>query len=197
MKIEVLSMPRVIGPLPRFAEVHVRRALELIAKHKRIGRKQLARELGVGEGSMRTVLNQLKKQELITSSRGGHALTVKGKRSLGKPLEFAQIDAGNLTVGKVDVAVIIRGAAKKVKRGIEQRDEAIKAGAQGATALVFTRGKLQFPDRFTKVGERDSEIIIKKFKPREGDVIIIGTANEIVPAETGARAASLTLTTRA
>ena len=61
-------MPRAIGPLPRFAEVHVRMALELIAKHERIGRKQLAGELGVGEGSMRTILNQLKKRGLITGA---------------------------------------------------------------------------------------------------------------------------------
>ena len=189
-------MPRAIGPLPRFAEVHVRRTLELIAKHKRIGRKQLAEELEVGEGSMRTILNQLKKQGLITSSRGGHTLTAKGKSSLGKPLEFVQVDTSNLTVGKVDVATIVRGAAKKIKRGIEQRDEAIKVGAQGATVLVFKGGKLQFPDRFIKVGKRNSEIIIKTFKPREGDVIIIGTANDIVSAEAGARAAARTLTTR-
>jgi len=186
-------MPRVIGPLPRFAEVHVRRALELIAKHKRIGRKQLAGELGVGEGSMRTILNQLKKQKLITSSRGGHALTAKGKRSLGRPLEFVQVDTGDLTVGKIDVATIVRGAAKKIKRGIEQRDEAIKVGAQGATVLVFKRGKLQFPDEFIKMGKKNSETIIKTFKPREGDVIIISTADDVLSAETGARAAARTL----
>ncbi len=179
--------------MPRFAEIHVRRALELIAKHKRIGRKQLAGELGVGEGSMRTILNQLKKQGLIISSRGGHALTTKGKRSLGKPLEFAQIDAENLTVGKVDVAVIIRGAAKKVKRGIEQRDEAIKAGAQGATVLVFKRGKLQFPDGFARVEKGLTESLIKTFTPREGDVIIIGTAQDIAKSEEGAKAAAQSL----
>jgi len=186
-------MPRVIGPLPRFAEVHVRRALELIAKHKRIGRKQLAGEIGVGEGSMRTILNQLKKQDLITSSRGGHALTAKGKRSLGRSLEFVQVDTGDLTVGKIDVATIVRGAAKKIKRGIEQRDEAIKVGAQGATVLVFKGGKLQFPDRFIKVEKRNSKTIIKTFKPREGDVIIISTADDVSSAEAGARAAAQTL----
>lgn len=186
-------MSRAIGPLPRFAEIHVRRALELIAKHKRIGRKQLAGELGVGEGSMRTILNQLKKQGLITSSRGGHALTPKGKRSLGKPLEFAQIDAGNLTVGKVDVAVIIRGTAKKVKRGIEQRDEAIKAGAQGATVFVFKGGKLQFPDGFMDVDKRVVKSIVETFKPREGDVIIIGSGKNTAEAERGALAAARSL----
>lgn len=181
------------GPLPRFAEIHVRMALDLIAKHGRVGRKELMEELGVGEGSMRTILNQLKKRGLITSSRGGHVLTAKGRRSLGKPLKFAQIDVGDLTVGKVNVAALARGAATKVKRGIEQRDEAIKAGARGATVLVFKRGKLRFPDGFFNVGKRDSEIIIKTFKPSEGDVIVIGAANDVNKAEAGARAAARTL----
>ncbi len=182
-----------VGPLPRFAEVHVHRALELIAKHGKIGRKELTRELGVGEGSVRTILNQLKKQGLITSSRGGHALTAKGKRLLGKPLEFMQVDAGNLTVGDIDIATIVRGAAKKVKRGIEQRDEAIKAGAQGATVLVFKRGKLQFPDGFARVEKGLAESLIETFTPREGDVIIIGTARDLAKAEEGVKAAAQSL----
>lgn len=186
-------MTSAVGPLPRFAEVHVRRALELIAEHKTIGRKQLAKKLGVGEGSMRTILNQLKKQSLITSSRGGHALTAKGRRSLGKPLEYVQVDAGDLTVGEVDVATVVRGAAAKVKRGIEQRDEAIKAGADGATVLIFKAGKLQFPDGFAKADAKKVEKLIEALGPRDGDVIIIGTGRDAATAEAGARAAARTL----
>ena len=188
-------MTSAVGPLPRFAEVHVRKALELIAEHKTIGRKQLAKKLGVGEGSMRTILNQLKKQSLITSSRGGHTLTANGRSALGKPLEFVQVDAGDLTVGDVDVATIVQGVAAKVKKGIEQRDEAIKAGADGATVLVFKAGKLQFPDGFTKVDEKVVGLI-KTFEPRNGDVVIIGTGSDAIKAEVGARAAARTLTTR-
>ena len=183
------------GPLPRFAEVHVREALELIAKHGRIGRKDLANELRIGEGSVRTVLNQLKKRGLITSSRGGHALTTKGRRALGKPLEFVKVDAGDLTVGKVDVATVVRGAAAKVKRGIEQRDEAIKAGADGATVLIFKADKLRFPDSFFKV-DKKCEKSIKILGPRNGDVVIIGTGKDIKKAEAVARAAARTLTTK-
>jgi DNA-binding PadR family transcriptional regulator len=183
------------GPLPRFAEVHVREALELIAKHGRVGRKDLANELRIGEGSTRTVLNQLKKRGLITSSRGGHSLTDKGRRALGKPLEFVKIDAGDLTVGEVDVATVVRGAAYRVKKGIEQRDEAIKAGAVGATVLIFKNDKLQFPDRFIEIGKNLSETIVKTLKPQEGDAIVIGTADDVVRAEAGARAAARTLTT--
>ncbi len=178
-----------VGPLPRFAEVHIYRALEMIAKHGKIGRKELTRELGVGEGSVRTILNQLKKRGLITSSRGGHVLTAKGKRMLGRPLKFVQVDAGDLTVGDSDVATIVRGAAKKVKRGIEQRDEAIKANAQGATVLVFKEGKLKFPDSFMHVDKRLAKSIVELLGPREGDVIIIGSGKDTAEAERGARAA--------
>lgn len=183
-----------IGPLPRFAEAQVKRALELIAECESIGRKRLAKELGVGEGSVRTILNRLKREGLITSSRKGHTLTSKGRRKLRVKVEkFVQIDAGDLTVGEIDIATIVRGAASRVKRGIEQRDEAIKAGADGATVFVFRRGKLQFPDGFMDVKKGLAKVLIDIFSPREGDVIIIGTAGDRVRAERGALTATRSL----
>ncbi len=184
------------GPLPRFAEAHVRTALELIAKHRRIGREQLADELGVGEGSMRTILNRLKKQGLITSSRGGHAITAKGRlRFQGKLFRYVQVDAVNLTVGKVDVAIIVRGAASKIGRGVEQRDEAIKAGANGATILIYRGGRFEFPDRAMgiKKYEKVMRSLTEIFDPKEGDVLIIGTGRDTRSAELGASAAARTL----
>jgi len=181
------------GPLPRFTDAQIRRALELIAERKGIGRKQLARELGIGEGSIRTILNRLRERSFITSNRSGQLITAKGKRELGKALEYVQIDAGDLTVGDVDVATIVRKAAARVNRGIEQRDEAIKAGAAGATVLVYKSSKLQFPDGFLKVGQEVSGELARAFKPREGDVIIIGTARDVAKAEEGAKAAARTL----
>lgn len=183
------------GPLPRFGDAHVSMVLDSIAKHGRVGRKQLTTELGVGEGSMRTILTQLKKRGLITSSRGGHALTTKGKRLLGKPFEFTRVDVGNLAVGKVNIATIVRGAAVKIGRGIEQRDEAIKAGAAGATILVYKGGKLRFPDEFSSAEKYSSSTkqLIETFGPKDGDVIIVGTAEDVVKAESGARAAARSL----
>jgi len=186
-------MPRAIGPLPRFADVHVKMALELIGKHKRIGRKQLAEELDVGEGSMRTILDQLKNRGLITSSRGGHSLMAKGERALSKPFEFVHVNVGNLTMGKVNVATVVRGAAAKVMRGIEQRDEAIKAGADGATVLIFKRGRLRFPDGFFEVKKEASDALLSVLRPREGDTVIIGSADDVAKAEAGTKAAAHSL----
>ncbi len=186
-------MPAQKGPLPRFAEIHVQMALDLIAKHWQVGRKQLTEALGVGEGSMRTILNKLKNRGLITSSRGGHSLTAKGKLALGKPFEFVRVNVGDLTVGKVNIATIVRGAAVKVKRGVEQRDEAIKAGAAGATVLIFRRGKLQFPDGFQEIKKETHDALLRILRPKEGDVVVIGSAGDLARAEAGARAAALSI----
>jgi hypothetical protein len=78
--------------------------------------------------------------------------------------------------------------------GIEQRDAAIKAGALGATTIIYTKGKLIIPgspeDAF-----RDSpeirKMLIKKLKPKEGDSIIIGSADDEKSAKLGAKAAAL------
>lgn len=190
-------MPKVKGPLPRFSKIHIQMALDLISSQIIIGRQDIAVKLGIGEGSVRTILDYLKERGLITSSRSGHALTDKGKSLLGKPPEFMQVDVGDLTVGKVNVATIARGAASKVKRGIEQRDEAIKVGADGATVLVFKGGRLQFQGGFIKVGKESSQALMKALKPEEGDVVIIGTAKDMTTAEAGTRAAVLTLRRKA
>ncbi len=190
-------MVRVKGPLPRFADFHVQMAIGLIARHDQISRNQVADKLEIGEGSVRTILNRLKEQGLITSSRGGHSLTKKGRHLVSNPSEFVQVDAGDLTVGKVNVATIVRNAASRIKLGIEQRDEAIKAGAKGATVLVFEVGRLRFRDAFVEVGVKASQALISPLKPREGDVIIIGTADDLGRAESGAIAAARTLRKRA
>jgi predicted transcriptional regulator len=186
-------MKSAVGPLPRFTEIHTQMALQLMDKHGRIGRKRLMEKLGIGEGSMRTIMEQLRSRGLIISSRGGHSLTEKGRKLLGTFPVFKWVDVTGLTVGKFSVATVVRGVAKKVGKGMEQRDEAIKVGADGATILVFKKGRLQFPDSFYDVRKKDSEMIIDTFKPREGDVIVIGTARDVRLAEQGARAAAETL----
>ncbi|MFN4132989.1 MAG: DUF4443 domain-containing protein [Candidatus Hadarchaeales archaeon] len=164
--------------------------LRAIYNHGRIGRKHLARELKIGEGSIRTILNRLEKGGLIRSSRGGHSLTPAGKRELEKEV-FVRVMAKGLTVGKVNVATLIKGGAKKVKLGLEERDEAIKVGAKGATVLIFKKGKLIFPGNFVEIDPETREEIISALHPADGDLIIIGTGDDVYSAEAGARAVAL------
>ena len=45
-----------------------------------ISRKDLTKELELGEGTIRTILDILKRKKLISSTRKGHFLTGKGSR---------------------------------------------------------------------------------------------------------------------
>lgn len=142
---------------------------------------------------MRTILNRLKEEGFISSTARGHVLTDKGKEELGENNQFLYFDAGDLTVGDVDVATVVRSVADKVELGIDQRDEAIKMGAQGATVLIFKDGSLKLPSSDKEIEEELKSELSEFFDPTEKDVIIIGTASDEINAERGALAAAESL----
>jgi hypothetical protein len=82
-----------------------------------------------------------------------------------------------------------------VKYGLEQRDSAIMAGAKGATTLIFTRNRLTMPntEENTPKGDLLTLAALSKLSLNEGDVIIIGSADEKIKAELGAKTAALEL----
>ncbi len=181
------------GPRPRFDEVQMKKALELIGKNEPIGRKRLAEKLGVGEGSMRTILDRLKGEGFVSSTARGHVLTDKGEKELEDGRQFLRFDAGDLTVGENDVATIVRSVADKVDLGISQRDEAIKVGAEGATVFVFRDDDLSLPSSGEDLDEGVKSRLLEFFNPSNGDVIIIGTADDEISAERGALTAAESL----
>jgi len=178
------------GPRPLFDEVQVRRALKLIDEKGPIGRKRLVDFLGIGEGSVRTILDRLKDKGFISSSSRGHEITEEGRECLDEGLEFLRVDVGDLTVGDVDVATVVKGVSDLVDKGIEQRDEAIKVGTDGATVLVFEDGELVLPEDLGGVEEEVGSELLDNFELSDGDVVIIGTGNSVLDAERGAWAAA-------
>jgi hypothetical protein len=93
------------------------------------------------------------------------------------------------------VAVLVHGKANLIALGIEQRDSAIKAGAEGATTIIVVRNKLMVPPDYCLDIERPkiSLELRKALDPNESDVIIIGTAADYERAEDGALAAAFEL----
>jgi len=110
--------------------------------------------------------------------------------------EGIEVPKTPLTVGPFNVAVLVRNAADSVKYGIEQRDAAIRAGALGATTLIFRQNRLVMPgikeDVFQNV-RPTLDMLVSAFKPSENDVIIIGSATDKRTAELGAKTAALEL----
>lgn len=192
------------GRAPFFIEAHIVKALMTIDIEGPVGRIKLSKKLGLGEGTIRTLIKHLETEGLVETSKAGLALTDSGKKLTSnlqsKISKEIEVPESSLTVGPFNVAILIKNAAHTVKGGIEQRDAAMKIGALGATTLIYSREKLKMPlvpeDIFRHV-PTIHETLISKLKPQENDVVIIGTGEDRLTAELGAIAATLETLKRA
>ncbi len=205
MKLELLEVIERVaskiapGRAPSFNEAQVVKALEIIGFYGTVGRIRLSKELELGEGATRTLLKHLKKEGLIEGSRRGVTFSKQGNRLFSnlrsKISEGTDIPYSPITVGPFNIAVLVRDTAHRVKRGVEQRDTAIKAGALGATTLIFSNNKLTMPsneEAFKDLSPIDN-ILASKLNPKENDVIIVGSGENKRIAEIGAKMAALKL----
>ena len=188
------------GRTPSFNEAQVVKALEIISTHGTVGRIRLSKELELGEGTIRTFLRHASKEEIIKSSRHGIGLSEHGKKLFSdlrsKISKGIEIPNSPLTVGPFNVAVLVKNVAREVKTGVEQRDTALKAGASGATTLVFSQNKLVMPtskeDAFKGISFVH-DVLVSELDPEENDVIIVGCGENRRLAEQGAVVVALKL----
>ncbi|MFH1328484.1 MAG: DUF4443 domain-containing protein [Candidatus Bathyarchaeota archaeon] len=196
--IENVASKAAPGPNLTFMEVHVLKAIELIEKMGQIGRVGLSKELNLGEGATRTLIKHLVNEKIVKVSILGCGLTDYGKKISAdiksKFLGEINVPKNPITVSANNIAVLISGANKAVKMGLEQRDAAIKVGALGATTLIFSNNELTMPGTGENCFKSLSQIkdgLISGLNPKENDVIIIGSGDDPWKAELGAKAAML------
>ena len=89
----------------------------------------------------------------------------------------------------------LRALGRKLKKGLEERDEAIRAGASGATVLMVKKGRFAFPgsesNDFVR-GEVAKELK-NEFNAQDGDVLILSYSHNGLSAERGAWNAAIFL----
>ena len=91
------------------------------------------------------------------------------------------------------VLCVVHDASKRVRSGVMERDTAIKSGANGALILTFNK-KLKFPNKDVNLEDyEDLNSKLKGKKFRNGDVVVIGFADNYANAENGAVAIVLGL----
>ncbi len=198
--LEDLLRQEAPGPGISFTVFDLIRVLERIAEEEPIGRGRLARELGIGDGAIRTLIRRLRRSGLISTSKAGCSLTEEGKniwKRIHKIIPYKiRLDKSELSLGEFNIAILVRGMGFKVKNGLEQRDAAVSAGAKGAVTLIFKRGRFILPP-ISNDADRDFPDITRQISRlmelRDGDVIIIGGADNPRSAEYGALAAAWTL----
>jgi hypothetical protein len=181
-----------------FDMTHVFKTMQMMDENNRIGRSLMMQELGLGEGSVKTIIKHMKLSGLVENSNAGMWLSNKGKSIYAKlyvliPKEM-NIPKCSVALGEFNHAVLLKNMSYNIRSGIEQRDAAIKAGAVGATTLVFRNERLLLPGTGEDLMKNDQKIhsmIIEKMTPEENDVIIIGSSQSKKIAEMAAKSAAL------
>ncbi|MCS7120870.1 MAG: DUF4443 domain-containing protein [Nitrososphaerota archaeon] len=198
--IEEVVRENAPGPSPSFTIYDAVRFLSIIASEGLVGRARLSEMLGLGEGATRTLILKMVNKGLISTSKKGCKLTEKGEkiwRSLKAhiPVMVELKEKNELTLARYNVAVLVRGGAN-VRKGLEQRDASIRAGAKGASTIVVKHGRLILPavsDDVSRDFPKAFTHIIQSLNPEEGDVVIICSADSLRDAERGSIAAAWTI----
>lgn len=155
------------------------------------GRSRLMQAMGLSEASTRSLMDKLKDAGYAGDSTKGLLLSKKGKSLVSnlhkKVLGPASVNA----FGQVSIAFLVRRASCKIKIGLEERDIAVRAGADGALVLVCSGNKLKMPGagKFKKENEKLFEELQDKLKPHNKDVIIMAFSSSEQNAGAGAWAA--------
>jgi predicted transcriptional regulator len=166
-----------------FNMVHVFKALQLVKSRGHISRDLLSKELGLGEGSIRTLMRHLQMNNMIKATNAGTTMTQKGEALLLELLSSIPTEMNlpkcSIALGKFNYVVLLKQHSHAIKSGVEQRDAAIKIGAKGATTLLFKQNKFVMPSNTNydslQKEPKISNQLIWKLNPEEGDAIIIGS----------------------
>jgi hypothetical protein len=182
------------GRSPEFTKAYILKALQMI-NELHLGRKQLSLKLGLGEGTIRTLIKRFQTENLVKTSRTGMSLTEKGKKvlsSIQQVLTGSNFPKTKITVADQNFAVLVKGHSDKVRYGVEQRDAAIKVGAKGASTLVMKDNVLIMPgvDSGVDVETLDALRILNL---ENEDIVIVGSADSVLIAEIGAYSAAIEL----
>ena len=183
----------MVGNLPNFTRLDVLRCLFRIDGP--LSRSALSESLGLGEGTVRSILDILKGNNLLASDKKGHYLSQKGKEMLeniNNNIRISKADLSSIFPHKKAVAVQINHAKNKKKpwKAYELRDTAVKAGADGALILEYD-GRLKLYEFHDKGNEYGFEEIEDGFSLGKNDLVVIAYSDSYKLAEYGALAAAI------
>ena len=143
-----------------------------------MSRSKLVKELELGEGTIRSILDVLKDKGLLDSSNKGHYLNTAGQSfisQLKKKMDFAKKVRLSTYKSFKAVGIVLKNI-KFRRPGFKERDIAVKCGAEGA--LLLRKG-------FKIEGYHFIELE-KKFRLRKNDLLVVCFANSHAIAENAA-----------
>ncbi len=164
----------MVGNKSNYVENDLLRAMIRIP----MSRASLVDELGLGEGSVRTILDALKEKGFISSTNSGHFLHKKGRDfldQLRKRIEFPKKVTLDSYKQFKSVGLLLRNIKYK-KPGFKERDIAVRCGAEGA--LLLRSG--------FKIDGYCFKELEKEFRMKKNDLIVVCFAKKYSMAENAA-----------
>jgi hypothetical protein len=190
------------GPLPQLTVIQLVQALVLIERKGPLGRRALADALQIKDGVARGLMERLAESRIVSVTETGVQLSDIGKKGLHKFLRQLSVkrllpfQESDLIPNKPTMMVHLAGAYRSGMTGIAQRDEAIKAGADGSITVAVLGGILVIPPdnkNLAILAPKENARLRNEFKLSDKDLIIIGFGNDESRALAGAMAAVLSL----
>ena len=181
-----ITMFRILDPPPRpkpYGDADAVHILEILERHlgsgRRTGRDEIIDAVGLSEGYTRLILGKLEGMGLVDVSPRGMIVTPLGcdlLRTLG--FSLMEIDHTDSAIGTYQVSLLLKGKAKMIEKGVEQRDAALKSGGDGCTTIILRDGELVLPPDWS-IDEHSPELAaqIRAHGMEEGDVVLIGGSN--------------------
>ena len=180
----------MVGNIPNFTKIDILRCF--LRFNKNISRKELASELELGEGTVRSILEILKEKKFLDSTKKGHFLSKTGKQILN---QLDEIIIGPKSIASDEIypqskktGILIRNV-QNLKGVYKLRDIAVKNGADGAIILKFEE-KLHAPESDYSFNYKNLE---KYFDFKNNDVLVIAFSNKKRQSEIGSIAIAIEL----
>lgn len=175
------------GIKPEFGRYHVYLALELLVEGRPIGRKSLSKVLGIGEGSVRTLIRRLRELGLISVDPvAGVLITslgvklVEAVRSRLEIIGYADVDECSICGNCRIAAVLLRDGINDVRRTgvLRIRDLIVKKGSDGGLIVFYINSEFRLPNskelyRLERSEPLDSLLRERNIVLKDGDCILI------------------------
>jgi predicted transcriptional regulator len=154
----------------------------LYMEESSVSRAKLQKLLGLGEGSVKSMIKCMKKHGLLSTSASGSKLTDRGigflKRVKLHVPELRKTCLEYLSVGRVNYMAVLRGV--DAPDALKIRDMAVKFGGTGAVLLSIKEGSFKIPyvaDDLKNVSMRDYKEL-SKTNPQDNDnILVVGGEN--------------------
>ncbi|MEM0230796.1 MAG: DUF4443 domain-containing protein [Candidatus Woesearchaeota archaeon] len=170
----------MVGNTTNYTEEDILRCFFVLPKNQ--ARQKIAKMLGLGEGSVKAILEILKDKNIISSTRKGHFLTSEGLKILDRALSIVSLPVrlklGKKLPGEVQVASVLKRPAGKLNV-LLLRDEAVRRGAEGAIILTFRKGSLELGFK----AKQQFNFLIPYFELEDGNLLLLSFGRSYAECE--------------